>query len=272
MGAKNALPVEITVQSKPGDETADVRWKFTRKQITHRFSMTVYTQPTGLDFPVKNHEFRVEVPTAKGSGPPYSITYTHKISAPEYRTMVTSVLLIIKKHDLVLQAQTDPKGWTSVRDKEFKYPLWRDRPDGYDPLKLREALLATSSLMRPKRAVVGVNWPVSAPNGKPPEPVLPVPGKIEKIDPISVIEDHMPPHFGDQLVYSTAIANYKAEIHAVRQRILDVMDGLEPDRRKVYEGYVKLLYDILQCGDALIARNNKPMAVDVTSLPDKHAN
>jgi hypothetical protein len=234
------------------------------------------------------------VPTAKGSGPPYSITYTHKISAPEYRSMITSVLDIVKKHDLVLQAQTDALSVARVRDKDFKYPAWRDRPDGYDPLKLREALLSTSSLMRPKRAVVGVNWPVGVvpaavngpsskagftlpgPNSKPEDEPLPRPGKI--LDPaasaIEIIEKHMPADEDDGYIRGVmAMQGQVAQMHhAIASQIAQFEKSPGNEQAiKVYTGYAKLLDTIMQRGDHLMASHKEEMRTNtrISEILDK---
>ena len=259
MSAKNAQPTEITVYAKPDDVWATVCWEFSRMQIPHRFSLQMCTTP--MLSPVRHEEFQMKIPTVKGSKGPRHVETTSKITDPTYKAMIDSIVLIVKKHDLILQAQTSPVGAARVRDPAFKFPTWRDRKVGYNPVPLREALLASTMFEVPKRAMKEyMADPLLAPkpNGQG-ELALPGPGKSDPmVSVIEIIEKNFP-SITDP--YVEGVHAVMAHIEQMRKAIASQMAEYEKQRNdqavKVYAGYDKLLHSILDRGDVLLTERAK---------------
>lgn len=273
MGAKNALPVEIVVYAKPDNNWATVKWEFSRQQIKHRFSMQMHngSSPT----PIKDNEFRVSVPSPKhrpNKDMPLYFEHVFKVAEHEYRAMIQSIIEIVRKHNMIEDAQTDVLGVARMRDPIFKYPTWRDQRLGYAPKVMREALLASTAFQTPKRAVKEFKASVPLVMPKPNMPLangedLPGPGKIETVTSLDVegafadiIEGSMPVEPTED-PYVTGINDLKVRITGQRGGIVGARDEFvrkgDKAKAKIYDGYAKMLARVLTFADDLIVMRLK---------------
>lgn len=248
---------DIWVYAEPNDTYARVKWSFTRQQVMQRFEMYMHTSPLVVQ-PVRDGEFTIKTYTGRANRSaktPAYITNPYKITHLTYAKMIKSIIAIIRKHDMITDAQTNGSGYAIKADKDlFVFPTWRWSKQGYNVQALRTAI---SNIEKP----AGTNGhaepelALPAPTPAPPEVVakfqtdLPVPGNETVLD---IIAQHAPVPEEDPTYLQGRIDGYKIGMSIANDMSLLIgkkiiamrQAGASSGTIKVYEGYQAVLTQV----------------------------